>query len=173
MGFFTRQSARASSPSLSTFADVFSSRGLFHQIRGEPGLIKPVEGGDVICHLDSPVQERCRGWPDAGEQHGQQGTKDNTLRHSAVCISPRRAHHHRQRNADEQRLVRSFFSNASQPQRNIATAHHSTMTGREISSSFNATSPSAELRIVPPIRCREGARHHVAPERNRPHHHHR
>lgn len=89
------------------------------------------------------------------------------LRQRGMHAAGRRPDHHRQRgNADQQRLI-GFLPSASQPRRNIAAAHQRTISGREMSSSFSATSPGAPNRGSC-RRCMKRPRHDVAPEGDRP-----
>ena len=76
------------------------------------------------------------------------------LRHNAVSISP----------VGEPTTIASvtpinnpwygFLPSASQPQRNIAAAHQTNISGNEINSSCRAIRPKIEPNTVPPIRSK-------------------
>ena len=85
---------------------LFQPRTL-NQIRRKPGLVDPVKCRDVVCHLNAPVQEGALR-PDAGKQHGEQRAEDHVPA-SPQCgghIARRCADHNRERNANQQRLIR-------------------------------------------------------------------
>ncbi|MNP45152.1 hypothetical protein D3C76_1390520 [compost metagenome] len=78
----------------------------FHQVRGKARLIDPIEGGDIVRHLDTPVQERPLR-PDTGKQHRQQGTEDHVAAspQGGMHIPGGRAYYHRKGDPDKQRLI--------------------------------------------------------------------
>ncbi len=86
---------------------MFFQTWAFDQVGRKARLINPVKSGDVVRHLDTPVQERPLR-PDPGKQHRQQGAEDHVAA-SPQCgmhIPGRRADHHRKGDTNKQRLIR-------------------------------------------------------------------
>ena len=149
---------------------LFQPRSI-HQIWREAGLVEAVKVGDIAGHLDAPVDERPLR-PDAGKQHRQQRAEDHIAAspQRGMHIAGRRPDHHRQSNADQQRLI-GFLAQrqpAAEEHRRRAPEDHQRQ-GDELKLQRHQPQRRTEDRAADTLKR---PRHDVTPEGDRPHHHH-